>query len=270
MKKSLRFAVLFSVILTLLFGCGKNGSTKDTADDISISNLKTSASSLTPEEKERMDTVTDMLKTAEFLVVDSYDYSLAARNTSAHDLDMYLYITGFAEDGSLVYTNTMQLHHWQKGQKLAFAQTVSFSDDVKKLMLTGEYMFNNTWYMTDPVPLSMNEGSDSDVTLQYADILPAVVRVEQNGWNAKTASYSLLDFSIRNNLSSDSFILTLKVRKESGTDNASEEIPVRILDKDGNVHCSDNAYVYLKRGETALLTYNIDIYEPGEYYLELK
>lgn len=270
MKKTLHFAVLFCVILTLFSGCGKAESTKTAVDDIRISNLKTSASSLTPEEKERMDTVADVLKTAQLLSEGSSDYALTARNTSAYDLDIYLYISGFAEDGSLIYTSTMQLHHWQKGQELAFAQTMRISDEIKELTLTGEYKFNSTWYMTDPIPLSLDAEDNGRVNLQYADALPAVVRVEQSGWNAKTASYSLLDFSIRNDYSLESYTLTLKVRKESGTDNASEEIPIRILDKDGTVHCSEKTYVYLKRGETALVSYSIDIYEPGEYYLELK
>ena len=268
MRKLLRPAVLFCILLILFSGCTKTETADQTLDHIRISNLKTSSSALSQEEQAYMDEICSILEAAEYVCEKNHSETIHAYNNSQHDLNLHISISGFNKDGCLKYTRYITLNRWEKGQKLAYSLLTSSPPDVETVHLIGQYEFNGVMYMTDPIPLPIvsNQG-ETEITINYSGYLPTVFRLEQS--QKKTSSYTLMDFKVERR--SDTYqTLILFIRKESGEDNQSDSIPIRMLDKDGHVHYSGSSTVYLSRGETARVVFSVPIYEPGEYYLELK
>lgn len=269
MSKRLRSAVLFYVLLILFSGCSKTQPTDQTVEHIRISNLKTSSSALTQEEQAYMNEICDILETAEYVRNEGYFGSIHAQNSSQYDLDLIIKICGFNEDGQLRYNRSMTLKGWKKGQKLSWGLSSNYPSDVETFTLIGEYVHNGITYMTDPISLPIgSDQENSTITINHAGYLPTVVSLDQD-WT-DSVSYSLLDFSAKNDNGSVYHSLSLLIRKESGEDNQGDSIAIRILDEDGHVHYSGSNTVYLSCGETARVVFSIPIYEPGEYYLELK
>lgn len=269
MGRKIWLAALLCVALCLFSGCNKSEQESDTLDDVFISNLKTPDLSLSQEEKAYMDTVKDVMNTAQIKHNGRSDYLITAQNISQQDLDLYLYICGYNKEGDLVCEDWHTLHQWEKGQKCEYDLGIDSSADVEEFKLIGEYSYNGTWYQTDPLLLPVGEEDVLGFNVRYAQELPAVVKLEQS-WG-KPISYTLLDVTLTNDsYATNSYQLILRLRKENGDDNTGDSIPVRIVDEDNNVQYTASEYVYLGRGETALVTVDITLYDPGDYYLEMR
>lgn len=269
MKKRLQSAILFCILLILFSGCGKTKTEDQDLEHIRISNLKSGSSALSKEEQAYMEEICAVLESAEYLDDDSYFGSIHGCNTSPYDLDLSFYVCGYNKDGCLKYSRIISLKEWKKGQELSYALPSSFPSDVERFSLIGQFEFNGTVYMTDPIPLPINsDQEENSITINYAGYLPTVVSLEQS-W-ADPVSYTLLELSLENKSSTDYHDLILLMRKESGKNNSDDKVSIRIVDEDGNIHYTGEKTIYLNNGETARMVFSIPIYEPGEYYLELK
>lgn len=269
MRKLLRSAVLFCVLLILFSGCGTTESEDQNLDHIHISNLKTASMALTQKEQAYMNEICSILSASKLVRDESNNITFSAQNTSQYNLNLSIYFNVFDKNGCLTQRNSMRIEGWKTDQKLFYSLFSSLAPEVETLTFIAQYNYNGVVYMTEPITLPITLSQEgSKTTMDYKGSLPTVVTLEQS-WS-QPVSYSLLDISLEENSYSTYQSLVLFIRKESGKDNSMDSIPIRIVDKDGHVHHSEYTHIYLKRGETARVVFSVPIYEPGEYYLELK
>lgn len=269
MRKLLQSAVLFCVLLILFSGCGTTESEDQNLDHIRISNLRTTSMALTQEEQAYMNEICSILSASKLLRDESNNTIFSAQNTSQYNLNLSIHVNVFDEYGCLTQKSSMRIEGWKKDQKLFYSLFSQLAPEVETLTFIGQYNYNGIVYMTEPITLPITLGKEGPkTTLDYKSNLPTVVSLEQS-WS-QPVGYSLLDFSLEEGSSSTYHSLVLFMRKESGKDNNMDSIPIRIVDKDGHVHHTDYTHIYLNRGETARVVFDVPIYEPGEYYLELK
>ena len=243
-KKSQRFIIFACILLcTLLAGCGSESSfvLEETVESVQLSNLKTSASSLTMEEKSMLNAVEKMLNNARF---DRNGNCLIVENTAKKEITLTIHLVFYDEDGTYRADASTNITAWQPGERLEIStgsRNGYFSYiDTMSAQIFAEFPFEGTTLMTDPQPIPiLDQFGDGGINIQLEKELPITLV-------APDRATFLLEY-----VTFFQDTIVLKLMKMNGEETASHSFLARIVDDtDMVVHGESFSDNYLKIGET--------------------
>ena len=273
-RKNIRYLLtaVLCVLALLLSACGSE-KTEDEAtmnEDVQLSNIRFSDMDLTAEEKKMMQDIQTMLQSSEIIwASEQYERDiLKAENTTPYTLNIEFVVNCYNADGEQVNWNSISLEDWAPGERVETGLTYYNGKPVERAELMAEYVFEGSYYRTDPLPLEISRGEkEIPATLTVKGGLPQKINVHNYSGDSV---YELTSFEYKpEDYSDDRYDCVLYFTKSSGKAQGYESIEYRIIRDDGVVANSDSIYFsYILPGETVRVTENYIDLPPGVYTVE--
>ena len=273
-RKTIRnlLTAVLCVLALLLSACGSE-KTEDEAtlnEDVQLSNIRFSDMDLTSEEKKMMQDIQELLQSAEYIwTSEQYGNDiLKIENTTPYTLDIEFVVNCYNADGALVNWNSASVEDWKPEERIVTEVTYYNGVPVEHAELMAEYVYEGSYYRTNPLPLEINRAEkEVPVTLSVKGGLPQSISV--HNYNGDSV-YELTSFDYKAyDYSDDKYDCVLYFTKNSGKAQGYESIEYRIIREDGVVANSDSIYFsYIRPGETVRVTENYIDLPPGVYTVE--
>lgn len=256
---------LICIIMMLLSACtggigsSANSDSSSARDDIMFSNIKSSASPLSSDEQEMLQSMQGLLSTVRLEKGEYGYYKWSMENPSSTDFfDFSAIICFYDEDGTLLLTDApFSMDELKSGDKLAmsFYPRLASNQLPASVQIAAEFSYGASYYRTDFCPVGISYVQ----SVTCCNNLPMTFSTDD-----PSERYTLTDFQY------DAFSSTITVflTKESVGMSENGDLPYRIISDDGTVVAAGSFYLaYLNRGEKAKFSNSIDIPE-GNYTIE--